>query len=168
MLLSNKYDVLSSTGAVRAAVINGTIWFLLSILIFILPTKPSFVLGQVTGLCFIILPVVNHIGIFIAIRRHNKQVANVVSGQNLSVIFRREKKAAMDMLIVMAVLMFCLVPGSFVNVFVNMFGGLLGDKFEPLYAWAAVPIFLNSSINPVIYYVRNREVRNAVRSIMSF
>ena len=131
---------------------------------FVLPAMPSFVLSLVLAACFVILPMVDHIGILMAIRRHNKQVANAVSGQNLSVIFRREKKAAIDMLIVMGVLMLCLVPA----VFVNMFRRLLGDKFEVLYAWSAAAIFLNSSINPVIYSTRNREIRNAVKSMMSF
>ena len=153
------------TEAVHAAVITGTVWLLLTISRhFILPETPSFVLAQVVGVCFVILPIINHVGIFIAIRRHNKQVADTVSGQNLSVIFRREKKAAIDMLIVMAVLMLCLAPA----VLINMFQSLLHDKFEILYAWSAAAVFLNSSINPVIYSVRNREIRNAVKAMISF
>ena len=131
---------------------------------FILPTNHAFILSLVVAMCLVILPVVNHIGIFIAIRRHNNQVAEAVSGQNLSVLFRREKKAAIDMFIVIAALMLFLAPA----IAVNMFERLLLDKFEVLYAWSAALIFFNSSINPVIYLARNREIRSAVRSMMSF
>ncbi|KAL9969104.1 hypothetical protein ACROYT_G021273 [Oculina patagonica] len=63
-----------------------------------------------------VVPIVNHVGIFIAIRRHNKQIADAVSGQNAYVLFRREKKAAIDMIIVIAVLMLCLAPAIAVNM----------------------------------------------------
>ncbi|XP_078374321.1 trace amine-associated receptor 4-like [Oculina patagonica] len=151
--------------AVQAAVIAGIIWLLLTVLIRVtLPTNPAFYLSQVLGLSFVILPILNHIGIFIAIRRHNNQVVDAVSGQNLSVLFKREKKATIDMLIVIVVLMLFLAP----SIFINMFQRLLSDKFEVLYVWSSATIFLNSSINPVIYLVRNREIRSAVRSIMCF
>lgn len=142
---------------------TGTIWMLLTILMrFILPVLPSFLLSQVLGVSLVILPIANHIGIFVAIRRHNNQMVDTVSGQNLSVLFKREKKAAFDMLIVIAVLMLCLVPA----VFVNMFRLLLADTYEVLYAWSSAAIFVNSSINPVIYMWRNSEIRSAVKSIM--
>ncbi|KAL9969103.1 hypothetical protein ACROYT_G021272 [Oculina patagonica] len=95
--------------AVQTAFITGTIWLVITILLrFILPDFAQFVLSHILGVIFVILPIVNHVGILIAIRRHNNQVAGVVSGQNASVIFRREKKAAIDMLIVIAVLLLCL------------------------------------------------------------
>ena len=160
----NTFLLFSLTEAIHAVVITGIIWLFLTILMrFALPGIPSFLLSLVLAACFIILPIVNHIGIFIAIRRHNNQVADAFSGHNLSVIFRREKKAAIDMFIVMALLILFLAPA----LFVNLFKGLLGDKFEILYAWASGAIYLNSSINPVVYSVRNREIRNALKSIMS-
>ena len=161
--MENIFAFFLSTEAVIAATMTGIIWLLLTILMrFILPVLPSFQLSQVLGVSFVILPIANHIGIFFAIRRHNNQVVDTVSGHNLSVLFKREKKAAFDMLIVIAVLMLCLAPA----VLVNMFRPLLADKYEVLYAWSATGIFVNSSINPVIYLSRNREIRSAVRSIM--
>ena len=131
---------------------------------FVLPDAVQFVLSHVLGVVFVMLPIVNHAGIFIAIHRHNNQVADAVSGENLSVIFRREKKAAIDMLIVIAVLLLCLVP----LITVNIFKFLFSDKFEVLYVWSNTVIFINSSINPVIYLVRNSEIRSAVKSMISF
>ena len=84
-----------------------------------------------------ILPIVNHVRIFLAICRHNNQMHDAVSGQNLSIIFRREKKAAIDMLLVIAVLMLCLAPG----VAINIFKGLLNDQYDVLYVWSTTPFF---------------------------
>ena len=116
----------------------------------------------VVGVFLLILPIVNHVGIFIAIRRHNKHVAGAVSGRDLPALVRREKKVAIDMVIVIAILLFSLFPA----VVVNMFNDLLGDKFEVLYVWATAVLYFNSSINPVIYFVRRSEIRSAIRSII--
>ena len=63
-----------------------------------------------------ILPILNHVGIFIVIRLHNNQVTGAVSGPNASsIIFRREKTAAIDMIIVIAVLLLCLCPNMAVT-----------------------------------------------------
>ena len=118
----------------------------------------------VLGVLLFILPIVNHVGIFIAIRRHNKHVSDAVSGQDSSALVRREKKVAIDMVIVIAVLLFSLVP----IVVVNMFKDFLVDEFEVLYVWSAAFLYFNSSINPVIYFVRRSEIRSAIRSMIHF
>ena len=115
----------------------------------------------VVGVFLFILPIVNHVGIFIAIRRHNKHVAGAVSGQDSSTLVRREKKVAIDMVIVIAVLLFCLVP----VVVVNMFKDLLVDEYEVLFVWTTAIFYFNSSINPVIYFVRRSEIRSAITSM---
>ena len=80
------------------------------LLCFFLSQLTQFIVSTILALIFVILPIVNHTRIFFAIRRHNNQMQDAVSGQNLSAIFRREKKAAIDMFIVIAVLMLCLAP----------------------------------------------------------
>ena len=151
------------TEAVKAVVQAGTTWLLYVILRrFILPEDTGFVLSLVVGVFLFILPIVNHVGIFIAIRRHNNNVAGAVSGQDLSALVRREKKVAIDMVIVIAILLFSLFPA----VIVNMFRPFLGDKFEVLYVWATSVMYFNSSINPVIYFVRRSEIRSAIRSMI--
>ena len=149
----------------QAAAITGTTWLMLTLLIrLILPAYPQFIVSTSIGLILFILPIVNHVRIFLAIRRHNHQMNDAVSGQNLSIIFRREKKAAIDMLLVIGVLMLCLAPG----VAINIFKGLLNDQYDVLYVWSTTLLFINSSINPVIYLVRNSDIRNAVRCMMCF
>ena len=124
----------------------------------------SVIVSTILVLIFVILPIVNHIRIFFAIRRHNNQVQDAVSGQNLSAIFRREKKAAIDMFIVIAVLMLCLAP----TLVSNMFKSFVGEHYELFYVWSRTLIFINSSMNPVIYLARNSAIRNAVRAMMHF
>ena len=148
---------------VRAATITATIWLIVTFLVrFTLPLYADFVILLGIGLIFIILPIVNHVRIFFAIRRHNNQMQDAVSGQNLAVIFRREKKAAIDMFIVIAVLMLCLAPAVAANIF-KMF---LGDQYGFFYVWSTTLIFINSSMNPLIYLARNSELRNAIRAMM--
>ena len=148
---------------VRAATITATIWLIVTFLVrFTLPLYADFVILLGIGLIFIILPIVNHVRIFFAIRRHNNQMQDAVSGQNLAVIFRREKKAAIDMFIVIAVLMLCLAPAVAANIF-KMF---LGEQYGFFYVWSTTPIFINSSMNPLNYLARNSELRNAIRAMM--
>ena len=130
---------------------------------YILPEYYAFILALVMGVIFVMLPIVNHVVIFIAIRRHNNQVADAVSGQNASVLFRREKKAAIDMVIVITILMLCLAPATAINIFQPL---LPAEIFGFFYVWSAGLMYVNSSINPVIYLARSYEIRNGVRSMM--
>ena len=145
-------------------VLSGIAWLMYSSLTMFISPVYSFILTLVLGVVWIIVPVVNHIGIFIAIRRHNRQVVEAVSGNNLSVIFRREKKAAIDMIIVIAVLLLCLAPSIPVNIFLVS----SADKSGVLRLWCASLVYVNSSINPVIYCVRKHDIRRAVKAILAF
>ena len=97
-----------SADALLAVIGTGTIWLIMVFLmIFILSGFPVFVLGRLLLVVFFVLPIVNHIGILIASRRHNNQLEGAVPGLNVSVIvviFRLEKKAAIDMVIAIIVL----------------------------------------------------------------
>ena len=87
--------------------------------LFVLPRLSG--LPLVVGVILIILTVINHVGTFVAIRRHNNQVVHVISGMNTSVILRREKRAFFDMLIVIAVLLLCLMPAIVHSVLKRLF-----------------------------------------------
>ena len=160
-LVSNARFYIYLTGALQAATITGTAWLVLTVFLrFSGSEDAEFVLNHVLGLIFVILPILNHVGIFIAIRRHNKQLVGAVSGPNASLIFfRREKKAAIDMIIVIAVQLLCLCPSIAVHALQRFFP----DNFEVLYVWSTTIICINSAINPVIYLVRNSEIRSAVK-----
>ena len=107
----------------KAVTITGTTWLVLRavFLKFILSKYLDFVLSHVLGGIFVILPIFNHVGIFVAIRRHNKRVVGAVSGPNAASIFKREKRVAIDMIIVIAVLLLCLCPLIAVNTLKSLF-----------------------------------------------
>ena len=143
----------------------GSAWLLMVILTsFSLPESLSSVINLVLGVLLVVMPIVNHVGMFIAIRRHNNQAVDVVAEQNLSILFKREKKAAIDMIIVIAVLMFCVTPIIVLSILQQLIGA---EEYELLYSWSVAIVYINSSINPVIYLGRNSEIGNAIRSIMS-
>jgi len=85
---------------------------------------------------------------FIAIRRHNRQIVGQVSAQQLSVIFRREKKVAADMAIVVLILVACLGPIPGINMILQLGFPVIHAR---VYPWAFTMIYLNSSINPFLY-----------------
>ena len=143
-------------------VLSGIAWLMYSSLTMFISPVYSFILTLVLGVVWIIVPVVNHIGIFIAIRRHNRNVVEAVSGNNLSVIFRREKKAAIDMIIVIGVLLICLAPALAVDISRSFFP----DRFDYLWLWSNSLVYVNSSINPVIYWVRKSDIREVVKSML--
>ena len=135
MIDSWNADMFFSTVAVLSIAFSGTTWLIcLSLNFFILPGFYSFVMIMALGVVLLIVPIVNHmyIGIFIAIRRHNRQVVDAVSGNNLSVIFRREKRAAIDMIIVIGVLLTCLAPALAVDITQLFFP----DRFDFLWLWS--------------------------------
>ncbi len=131
---------------------------------FILPDKLGYILLLTSAMLFILLPVINHIRMFFAIRRHNNQIVGQVDAQQLSVIFRREKKVAVDMAIVVVVLVACLGPMLVVKLILQ---SSFPKIYDLLYPWAFTMIYLNSSINPFLYLIRNEELRSALRLVVS-
>ena len=139
----------------------GLTWLLVTNLSkFVLPIK----LASILGVGFIILTVINHIGSFIAIRRHDNKVMDVMAMVNTSIILRREKKAFFDMLVIIVVLVLCLVP----SLVYHWFDVILSDGFEPLQVLSTNLIYINSSLNPIIYLVRNVDIRRALKSLIRY
>lgn len=129
----------------------GLTWLLVTNLSkFVLPIK----LASILGVGFIILTVSNHIGSFIAIRRHDNKVMDVMAMVNTSIILRREKKAFFDMLVIIVVY--------------RWFDVILSDGFEPLQVLFTNLIYINSSLNPIIYLVRNVDIRRALKSLIRY
>ena len=112
----------------------------------------------------ILLPIVNHVRMLLSIRRHNRQVVDTVNQQQLVIIFRREKKVALDMFIVAVAVIACLGPILIMQLFYRPFPKL----YERVYPWAFTMVYLNSLINPVLYITRNKELRSAMKAVTPF
>lgn len=160
----NKFSLIFSTDAKKAAIIATTAWLLVTIVIHtVFFGKVRFGLQVISLILFILLPAINHVRMLLAIRRHNSQMVGQVGAQQLSVIFRREKKIAADMVIVVLVLLACLGPILGVNVAYNLH---YHEIHRRLYPWAFMMMYLNSSINPFLYLTRNGDLRSALRSVV--
>ena len=153
-----------STDSKKAAIIATASWLLVTIVLHVfLDGSVRFIFQVIFVVLFILLPAINHIRMFLAIRRHNSQMVDQVGAQQLSVIFRRELKVATDMIIVVMVLVACLGPILGVNVVLHF---QYVKVHGYLYPWAFTMMYLNSSINPFLYLTRNRELRSALRSVL--
>ena len=131
--------------------------------IFALPKGLGFGILISLGLMLVITPVVNHIAMLRVIRRHNRQVGDAVSSQQPSIILRREKRVAKDMLIVTVVLLLCGLPKVAAVALREPFRKL--NIYYTLYLWSTTLMLFNSCINPVLYLSRDAELRSALKSV---
>ena len=124
---------------------------------------PGLIFGIFSSIAFLIIPAVNHVRMLLAIRRHNNLVAGQAVMQPLSQVFRREKKVAMDMAIVILALLLSLAPMLLNKINEKLFPKL----YAALQPWALTMVFLISSFNPLLYMLRNKALRDRMKSILS-
>ena len=87
-------------GAAKVTIFSTIMWLLLTILFqFVLPSPQGLVFVHVFGAMFMILPPLNCIRVLLCIRRHNAQLV-VAAPSQMTTIFQREKKVALDMCII--------------------------------------------------------------------
>ena len=149
---------------IKAAFITTIAWLSVTIVFhFFSNATVLFTLQVISVVFFILLPAINHIRMFFAIRHHNSQMVDQAGVQQLSVMLRREKKVATDMVIVVVVLVACLGPILANNMAFQLHHVKIYGR---LYPWTYTMMYLNSSINPLLYLTRNRELRSALRSVV--
>ena len=81
---------------------------------------------------------------------------------NISVV---EQKRTNTVAILVLVTVLCYGPLAIIYVL----RGILGDTFEIVYIadpWADLILYVNSTINPIIYCLRGKELRDAVRRVL--
>ena len=150
-------------GAVKVTIFANIVWLLLTILLqSTLPPLPGFILGTCFAVLFMIVPPVNYIRALLAIRRHNAQLGNAVTLQ-MSIVLQREKRVALDMCIVAGLLFAALSPGPFMSTVQKPYPRL----HSILLPWSLTMPFIPSAANPLIYFVRNKNMRNAFKSIIN-
>ena len=142
---------------------TGISWVLLTGLVqFVFSPVVGKIFGITMKVIFIAVPIVNHIGMFFAIRRHKTFAAGASVPQQVSVVFRREKKVALEMAIISLVLFLSLLPG--------LMNKIAEAKWPKLYIflhpWTLTMVFLVSSLNPIIYTLRNKRLRIGMKSVL--
>ena len=119
--------------------------------------------GIILTIIFIAVPTVNHVRMFFAIRRrHNTFAAGTNVPQQVSMVFRPEKKLALDMAIISLVLMLSL-SAQLLNKTNEAKSPKLYIFVQP---WTLTLVFLISSLNPIIYMLRNKALRIGMKSVL--
>lgn len=131
---------------------------------FVLPFLIAMIVTIGSGVLMLALPTVNYIRTWLAIRHHNNQVVNAINSQQISALVLREKKAAVGMGIVTFSL-FAFVTPNFLNYIIYMQHYLRIHAI--VYPWGITLTLITSSINPLVYFIRNKNLRNAFRSTMN-
>ena len=111
---------------------------------------------------FIIIPAVNHVRMLLAIRRHNKQVAGAAVRQHFSAVLRREKKVAKEMAVIVFVLLMSLAPTPLNKIIENSFPKL----YATLQPWAVTMVLFISTVNPLYYTLRNKDIKDGMKSLL--
>ena len=158
------YCLFPFTEAVKAAIVTSIIWLLFSITInFILSPTDAYAPLIFCGALFLGIPIVNHIGMLFAIRRHNRQIGDAVATQQMLVLLKREKKVAMDMWIVAVILLASLIPPMSMKFFEMQYPQVHAIALP----WSLTGVFMTSSINPSFYLTRNPDLKNSVKSLIN-
>ena len=129
-----------------------------------LPSHSDLVVA-IIGFVGIILTTSAYIRIYKVVRHHQNQIQNQVQQANPQAMqLLREKKSASNALIVYVAFIVCYLPHHCTAMYLitnssqNSFSGLMVE------AVAVFLMFLNSSLNPLVYCWRYREIREIVKS----
>ena len=130
---------------------------------FILPSMAGYIAVIICGVLFLVIPIVNHIRMLVAIRRHNNQLADAVVAHQMSTVMRREKKVAVNMCVVAIILPASLMPAISMKFFELRYPRVHAIVLP----WSLTVPLLTSSVNPVFYLVQNPNLRSAVKAIIN-
>ena len=143
--------------------LTGMSWFLLTGLVqFVFSRAAGKIFAITMPIIFIAVPIVNHVGMFLAVRRHKSFTAGAGISSHLSVVLQREKKVALNMAIISLVLLLSLSPGLLNKIVEAKWPKL----YIFLYPWTLTMVFLVSLLNPIIYTLRNKTLRIRIKSVL--
>ena len=121
--------------------------------------------GNIVAVLCQVTSAFSYINIFLTLRHNRAQIQNHVSGgqpsQAIPLNIARYRKAVSSALWVQVTLAVCYLPYGIQSAFTPQRG--LSLSFYLARQYAATLIYLNSSLNPLLYCWRIREVRQAVK-----
>ena len=128
----------------------------------------DFVVGVVTIICLIISTFF-YIRIYRIVRRHQSQIhaqqqAVQSSDAENNLNITRLKKSALNTFVFYTALIICYFP---MYVILTLYG-LSTKDWQTKWYFVFIPVFMNSSINPILYCWRLRELRMAVVKVRNF
>ncbi|KAL9969075.1 hypothetical protein ACROYT_G021240 [Oculina patagonica] len=149
----------------KTVILASIVWLLVTVFINFgnLPPIGEYAVSLIVGTLLLVVPIVNHIRMLFAIRRHNRQLGDAVAAHQMSAVFRREKKVALNMWIVTIFLLASLMPALTMKIFEFYYPRVHAIALP----WSLTAAFMPSSINPVLYLTQNPNLRNAVKSMIN-
>ena len=159
-----RYQELVTHKRVVAVVIS--IWTL-SVLFLLIPSlklkKPFYVVRVVVfGFCFIITGIIYSRMYFTARHHANQiQVLQMQVAQNSQIETARKRKSAISMFYVYLVLLVCYLP-QYCGIVVHLIQHPPSTALGEFRLFSKTLVFLNSSLNPVIYGWKMRHIRHAL------
>ena len=105
--------------------------------------------------------------VFRIIRQHQQRVRTSQSSQHFgqpAINIAKYKKSVLSILYVLALFSFCFLPLIASVVAYALLGNL--PKVEAAFRVSLVPLFLSSSLNPVLYLWRLDSIRNGVKQLL--
>ena len=162
-----RYQELVTHRRVVAVVIS--IWVFSTLLSFMNNTQfVMIVFAVILGLCFICITII-YLRIYFAVRRHTNQMQALQVQQELQndemTNFARSMKSAVATFYVYLVFVICYLPG-FCSVISFIKATKPTSALNDFRLYSCTLIFLNSSLNPVIYCWKMRHIRHAIMDIL--
>ena len=163
-----RYRQVVSLRRVRTAI---TCFWLIGISVGLLHCFWSVRIAYTTTVIFAVLSVVISVffytKIYLRLQQHQSQVEHVHQGQpnreDNPLIKMQYKKTVYSIAWVQLVMVVCYVPFIISAIIIRTVKGLSGVSAEIFWASTATLLFLNSSLNPILYCLKIAEVRQAVK-----
>ena len=164
-----RYQELVTHKRVVAVVI--LIWLLsafLPLTLFWIPLNNFLLIKVFLGVTGVLLTTVAYIRIYLAVKRHKYQIqasqVQQIAENGEMANFSNLVKSAVGVFFVYVVFLTCYLPYFISLVALNICGSSITMKRFLLYSWTIM--LLNSSLNPVIYCWKMRNIRHTIMDIL--
>lgn len=111
---------------------------------------------------------VAYIKVFRVLRRHQRQIQSQTRSAWEGVNMSKYKKSVITMVYLLVMFLVCYTP--FLTAMAVRFLAGYSPGVKMAYEWGATIVYLNSSLNPVVYWFRMQEIRlatyNTIRKIL--
>ena len=132
------------------------------------PNNALYLIGTINAAFGFIITLVVYIRIYLTVRRHKNEIQSVQIRneaqseeiKNLTVLI----KSTVGIFYVYLVLLICYLPYLICGTVIRIYGSTTALK--TLYIYSVTLMYLNSSLNPVIYCWKMRHIRHAIVDIL--
>ena len=126
-----------------------------------------FLCGGIVLQFVVLTSIMNHVRMFIAAHVHRNEVLGVTPGHRVKSTKTYDSKTREESSLphdgFERALLICLVPAGFLRAFQSSFVHLR----RYLFPWTLSFLLINASVNPMINFWWNKELRNAIRLLSS-